>query len=88
MRHIVAPSAVGIESAATPPVVSLASAASQLATPSSPFGLPSSPSRPAFFSSVLVVVENDRVDIERHGVLLAVGALRRLPVGGARSRRP
>ena len=32
---------------------------------------------------VLVVVEDDRVDIERHGILLAVRPLRRLPVGGA-----
>ena len=53
MRHPVAES-FGTDSAATSLVVSFASAASQLATPSSPFGLPSSPSRPAFFSKSLL----------------------------------
>src|SRR5271157_6629589 len=84
MRHPEALSP-GTESAATSLVVSFASAASQLATPSSPFGLPSSPSSPAFFRRS--VVENDRVDIQGHAILLAVGPLSRLPVGGAEIAR-
>ena len=40
-----------------------------------------------FLEKVLVVIENDRMNIERHAILLAVRPLRRLPVGRTKIAR-
>ena len=51
------------------------------------FRLPVLAEQAGLLQHVLVVIENDRVDIERHRILLAVRPLRRLPVGGTEVAR-
>ena len=81
MRHPVAPS-FGTESPATLLGGQFRQRRVKIGGAVQPFRLAVVAEQASLLQHVLVVVEDDRVDIERDGILLAVRSLRRLPVGG------